>query len=231
MLFRQIVGRALRLHVSEDGTAAQIYLPAFPVLLDFAERLYTEAQEGIRDRRCQQCGEWPCECPCPGCGKHPCECHQSLFEMREPVLLAIDATPILDGGHVGADHVPERFVGYAIRITQESDAHRHFNHTQLGYALQRFEQMKKDAQPQPAAAPLQTNPGAEREKLRRRINRHVRQLAFHVHQKDYAKAYHEEIEGPFSVKFTEIINTWSVDKLRQVADRLERRIVEVFRRG
>src|SRR5205823_5855186 len=42
MLFRQIVGRALRLHVPEDGTAAQIYVPAFPVLLDFAESLYTE---------------------------------------------------------------------------------------------------------------------------------------------------------------------------------------------
>jgi superfamily II DNA or RNA helicase len=236
MLFRQIVGRALRLHQPEDGTAAQIYLPAFPLLLDFAERLYTEAQEGIRDRRCHACGEWPCECPCPDCGKHPCECTQSLFPTQEPMLLAIDATPMLDGGHVGADHVPERYVGYAIRITQENDAHRHANHTQLGHALKRFMEMQQqDSRPRPSqpsapAAPT-INPGAEREKFRRRINRHVKQLAVHVHDKDFAKAYYHEIQVPFRVKLSVILNTWSVDKLRQVADRLERRIVEVFRRG
>jgi superfamily II DNA or RNA helicase len=161
MLFRQIVGRALRLHTPEDGTAAQIYLPAFPLLLSYAERLYAEAQEGILNRRCRQCGEWPCECPCPDCGKFPCECQQSLFPMKEQVVLAIDAKPVLDGGHVGAEHVKELFVGYAIKITQENAAHQHSNHTQLGHALQRFMDMQKEAQQQPATAAPQSNPGLD----------------------------------------------------------------------
>jgi superfamily II DNA or RNA helicase len=232
MLFRQIVGRALRLHAPEDGTAAQIYIPAFPVLLDYAERLYSEAQEGIINRRCAQCGEWPCQCPCPDCGNHPCDCDQWLFPQREPMLLAIDATPVADGGHVGEDHVPEYYVGYAVRISQENDAHRHANHTQLGHAFQRFVQMQQQAnQQQPQASAPEINPGMEREKLRRSINRYVRRLAYSIYEKDFQKAYVQEIETPFHAKFKEIINTWGVDKLRQVNDALERRIVEVFRRG
>ncbi len=233
MLFRQIVGRALRLHMPEDGTAAQVYLPAFPLLIKFAESLYTEAQEGIRDRRCPQCGEWPCDCPCPDCGKpkSECDCVPMLFP-QEPIIMALDARPILDGGNVGAEHVKELLVGYAYRITQESDVHRHANVVQLGHALKRFMQMQKEPQQalQAPAAP-QTNPGAEREKLRRLINRHVRRLALHVYNKDFAVAYYREIEQRFQQKLVVILNTWTVDKLRQVADHLERRIVEVFRRG
>jgi hypothetical protein len=135
MLFRQIVGRALRLHTPEDGTAAQIYIPAFPLLLEFAARLYKEAEEGIRDRRCRVCGEWPCACPCPDCDKHPCECDRPyLFPMLEESRIAIDAVPVLDGGHVGAEHVAELFVEAAMKITEAYEAHRHLNHTQLGHA-------------------------------------------------------------------------------------------------
>ena len=153
--------------------------------------------------------------------------------MQEQVVMAFDATPILDGGHVGTEHVKELFVGYAVRITQENDAHRHANHTQLGHALQRFMQMQKESlqQPQEAAATPPINPGMERDQMRRRINRRVRQLARNVYQNDYAQAYHQEIEGPFGAKFSVILNTWTVDKLRQVDDRLERRVLEVFRHG
>ena len=52
MLFRQICGRALRMHQLEDGTAALIHTPAFPRRLEFAANLYNEADEIIRDRRC-----------------------------------------------------------------------------------------------------------------------------------------------------------------------------------
>ena len=231
MLFRQIVGRALRLHTPEDGTAAQIYIPAFPLLIEFAGRLYSEAQEGIRDRRCKMCGEWPCTCPCPNCGKHPCECEQTLFSVRQPVLIAIDATPVLDGGHVGSEHVTEMYVGYAMRIAQESEAHRHSNQTQLGHALQQFvkyQQQQQSARTETAVGEG-TAPVAEREKLRRQINRRVKQLAIGYYKRDFANAYYEEIQKPFHEPLTVILNTWGIDKLRQVADRLERRIVELFR--
>jgi len=230
MLFRQIVGRALRLHTPEDGTAAQIYIPAFPRLVEFAERLYSEAQEGVRNRRCPHCGEWPCVCPCPECGKYPCECGETLFQLRQPMIMAIDATPMLDGGHVGAEHVTELYVGYAMRIAKDNEAHRHSNHTQLGHALQQFVKLQQVRQQAPAVK-AEINPGVEREKLRRQINRRIRQLAFDAYQKDFAKAYYQEIQVPFHEQFKVILNTWTVDKLRQVADRLERRIVEVFRRA
>jgi len=231
MLFRQIVGRALRLHQHEDGTAAQIYIPAFPRLVQFAENLYREAQEGVRDRRCKQCGGWPCECPCPECGQHPCECRQLLFPTNELKLIGIDATPQLDGGHVGADKVTEHYVRYAITITQESDAHRHSNHTQLGHALQRFAQLLQEGPPRTTPPARQSNPVVERELMRRRINRHVKQLAFQLYNKEFQRAYYTEIEVPFRTKFKVIINTCTVDQLREVADRLERRIMQVFRNG
>ena len=231
MLFRQIVGRALRLHEPEDGTAAQIYIPAFPKLIEFAERLYSEAQEGIIDRRCKQCGEWPCVCPCYECNMHPCECDKVLFPTNELKLLGIDATPIMDGGHVGPDKVTEHYVRYAITITEENEAHRHVNHTQLGHMLQRFVQLQQNGQGQAQPLARQTNPAVERDLMRRRINRRVKQLAYQIYDKDWPKAYYHEIESPFQAKFKEIINTWSVDKLRQVEDRLERRVVEVFRRA
>ena len=196
-----------------------------------ARTAYSEAQEGIKNRRCSQCGGWPCECPCPVCNQHPCECEQVLFPTNDIKLLGIDATPVLDGGHVGAEKVIEHYVRYAVTITQQSDAHRHFNHTQLGHALQQFVRLQQNGQRQAPATAHQANPAAERDLMRRRINRHIKQLAFHLYNKDFAKAYYIEIEDPFRTKFTVITNTWTVDQLRQVADRLERRIMEVFRNG
>ncbi len=67
--------------------------------------------------------------------------------------------------------------------------------------------------------------------MRRRINRRVKQLAFEIYDKNFGRAYHQEIEVPFRTSLRVILDTWTVDKLRQVEDRLERRIVEVFRRG
>ena len=231
MLFRQIVGRALRLHTPEDGTAAQIYIPAFPVLVEFAERLYSEAQEGIRDRRCPVCGEWPCICVCPRCGQKPCVCEKPWPPPPppEPQFLALQATPVLDGGHLGAAHIPELFVAIATKITEENAGHYHSNHTQLGHALLQCVRALEEQGHQRAAAPLETTPGAEREKLRRQINRNIRRLAFKAYAEDFARAYNEEILKPFHEQFAVILNTWSVDRLRQVADRLEQRIVEVFR--
>jgi hypothetical protein len=67
--------------------------------------------------------------------------------------------------------------------------------------------------------------------MRRHTNRHIRQLAYQVYHEDFQKAYHQEIEVPFREKFTVMFSTWTVDQLRQVADRLEKRIMQVFRNG
>jgi hypothetical protein len=236
MLFRQIVGRALRMHTSEDGTAAAIYIPAFPKLIEFDESLYSEAQEGVRDRRCPYCGGWPCECPCDKCGENPCQCEKTLFPLGELKLLGIDATPYLDGGNVGQPRVIEHYVRYAVTVKGQSPALAHYDNVQFGHALQLFaQQLQQDGQGQgqrQVTAPVpQINPGVEREKMRRRINRRVKQLAYKVYDQDFGKAYHQEIEIPFHASLSVIRNTWSVDKLRQVEERLEQRIIEVFRHG
>lgn len=235
MLFRQIVGRALRLHAPEDGTAAQIYIPAFPLLVEFARRLYSEAQEGIKDRRCKKCGEWPCACPCPVCGepKSQCKCYipGPPPPLVPPDILGINATPILDGGYVGDEHVQEPYVVAATHIAAATEALRHSNPTQLGYALQRFMSMQQQQQPAGpgSGSPAGPSPGQERERLIRQITRNVRRLAIRLHNKDFGAAYTQEIIKPFGSPMLVIQNTWGVDKLRQVADRLERRIMEVFR--
>lgn len=226
MLFRQIVGRALRLHTMEDGTAAQIYIPAFPRLVEFAQTLYSEAQEGVRDRRCKECGKSPCECPCPVCGVHPCECEGSLFP-PDPVIMGLDAVPVLDGGHVGIDKVTEDYVGIAEIISREDDAHRHSNRVQLGHVLQRYDRMRQQRNTVSPSAPV--NPAKERERLCRAINKRVRKLGYDKYAGDYKKAYYEEIEKRFRVKFSEMQNTWTVDQLRPVAEHLENRLMEAFR--
>lgn len=234
MLFRQIVGRALRMTALEDGTAAQIYIPAFPVLLQFAERLYSEAQEGVHDRTCPVCGGWPCVCPCPRCGQRPCVCVKDRTPRDLPSLIGIDATPVLDGGHVGEDHVAELYVRYAGEIAKTSEAHRHTNHVQMGHALYQFVKLQAEGNREKPSAPAgaaQPNAAAEREWLRKKINKYARKLAFDVYGQDYKRAWHEEVEVPFHAPFKTILNTWRVERLKEVADRLERRVRETLRRG
>lgn len=233
MLFRQIVGRALRMHIDdttktvyEDGTAAQVYIPTFPKLVGFAESLWAEAQEGVVDRRCENCGEWPCRCPCTKCGNEPCECEPAEPVDTEPPLFGLDATPILDGGHMGDDAVAENYVQAAGKVKKRLE-HVHANVVQLGHALQYFDRELRQMTEQLS----QVNPAEERERLRRKINRQIKRLAIDVYKKEFATAYYREIEKPFKAKFKVILNTWSVDKLREVHERLERRMTEVYRDG
>ena len=75
------------------------------------------------------------------------------------------------------------------------------------------------------------NPAAERERLQRKINRRVRRMALDHYHKQFDKAYIEEVEKPFGQPFSVIINTWPVERLREIDDRLERRTLELFRNG
>jgi superfamily II DNA or RNA helicase len=241
MLFRQIAGRCLRIHTIEDGTAATLYIPAFPLLVEFAARLYAEAQEGIRNRpRCPECDQWPCVCPCPHCGQRPCICPCPMCGQRPCVcppslrsLIAIDAEPLMDGGHVGHEHVIEHYVSLAATITKATPAHQHFNPVQVGHMLQQYEKMKQDPQGEVSKTLLETdfNPGVERELLIDKINRFIRRLAINVYGRAYATAHVQEIEVPFGAKWTVIQNTWPLERLRQIALRLEQRIMEALRRG
>jgi superfamily II DNA or RNA helicase len=236
MLFRQIVGRALRMHTPEDGTAAMIYIPAFPLLVEYAKRLYEEAQEGIRNRRCPECSHFPCICPCTNCGQRPCVCpcphcgqRPCVCERELPTVIALDAQPVLDGGHLGQDHVIEHYVGLAEIITKSNVAHQHLNTVQLGHVLQTFHKMQQNPnreEEQPA-----TNPGVEREKFSEEITRTTKRLAIILYDRNYQTAFVEEIEVPFGTTWKIIKNTWSVEQLDKVAQRLRTRLREALRHG
>ncbi len=224
MLFRQIVGRALRIQYDEatgqpleDGTAAQIYIPTFPLLVDFAERLWTEAQAGIQQRL---------ERICETCGKKPCECEPKLFPDPQTIW-GLEHTPALDGGHMAFQGVSEIYVQAATQIIAQQPEHQHANRVQVAALLQAYDRNRSLAQGLPV-----TNPAEERERLRRKINRLINRLANDVYKKQYQTAYYEEIEKPFGgVKFKEILNNWPVDRLREVYERLERRITKGYRGG
>ncbi len=226
MLFRQIVGRALRMHDREDGTAAQIYVPKFPNLVKFAEQLWSEAQEGIKDRRCKTCGGIPCECPCEKCGQYPCICPPEADNTSDP-LQSIDVVPLLDGGRMGSDDVHEDYVSAATTIATQKLEHIHANVVQLGHALQYFDRqiraLKEHA--------IGTNPVAERERIGRKINRQVRRLAILKYHKKFQDAFYHEINVPFKESLQVILNTWSIDRLRDVEDRIEARLTEELRRA
>jgi hypothetical protein len=235
MLFRQIVGRALRIQYDEmsgrrleDGTAAKIFIPTFPRLKAFAEALWGEAQEGLRDRRCKKCGEDPCVCPaCKKCGQKPCQCDKTLFPgMTTPV--GLDSMPMDDGGHMATDRVTEYYRREAFTLIRNDPIGGPYsNDVQIGRLLQMYDRNKAiAAQTQPLA-----NPTEERERMRRKINRSIRKLAIDRHGGEFAKTYYEEIERPFRAKFKVILSTWTVERLREVCERLERRIIEVHRNG
>lgn len=234
MLFRQIAGRALRLHtengaIEDTSQAAQIYIPAFPVLVQFASRLWAEADEGVQARRCVVCGSYPCECPCKTCGKQPCIC---IFEPRvetQQTIFGLDATPIWNGGHMADDYVSEFYVQAAQSVITTTDGHRHENPVQLGHAFQHFHRGWIESQTNGAAK--HTPAHDSRDKVKRNMTRNVRQLAIRAYDKQFDMAYHEEIQKPFGERWSVISNTWSIERMQQINDRLERRIMETCRNG
>ena len=62
--------------------------------------------------------------------------------------------------------------------------------------------------------------------MRRRVPRRVRHLASILYANNYAEACRQEVEVRFDTTFDIIINTWSLEKLRDVDDWLDKRVVE-----
>jgi hypothetical protein len=114
----------------------------------------------------------------------------------------------------------------ARQIISQQPEHQHANHVQVAALLQLYDRNRSLAQGLPV-----TNPGEERERLRRKINRIVKRMAVDKYNKQFQTAYFEEIEKPFRAKFVEILNTWSVDRLVEVYERLERRMIQGYRNG
>jgi hypothetical protein len=129
---------------------------------------------------------------------------------------------------MATDRVTEHYRREALTLIQSDPVGGPYsNDVQIGRLLQMYDRKKAiAAQSQPLR-----NPTEERDRMGRKINRSIRKLAIDVYKEDFAKAFYEEIEKPFRTKFKVILNTWTVDRLREVYERLERRIIQVHRNG
>jgi superfamily II DNA or RNA helicase len=218
MLFRQIAGRALRTQEREDGSAALIFIPTFPKLLEFAGRLWDEAKEGVRLRLCRDCGMWPCICircfpPKPGI---------------LPNIIGLDATPVPDGGCLAAGQVEDEFIRRAVHIIKTCIDHAGCNPVQVGHLIKLISGGNLEQ-----SSGIDIDPTAERERLCRRVVRAVKNLAYRRYQASargqeaFSEAWTAEITSPFKESWTTIRSTWALDRIREVVEHLDQRLTEV----
>lgn len=233
MLFRQIVGRAVRMHyrngmLDEDGTAAQVYVPKFPLMFQYGQNLTAESLAGIHDRKCPQCGQWPCVCPCPVCGEYPCVCIKEGPPTPQGFgIEALDHLPFRDGGGIDGNKVKEESMQMAAYFIRSKLHMMHSNLVQIGDLIQQFNSMMSEA----SSEAVKQSPMQRREGLRRKVNRLVGKLVGKKYDGDFGKCYKLEVERRFGAPWRDILNTWSVDELEYVATELKNALVEAMNHG
>lgn len=233
MLFRQIVGRSVRMHfrngvMDEDGTAAQIYVPKFPLMFQFGQNLTAESLAGVQQRPvCSTCGQWPCVCPCPECGQFPCACEKPDRDRLPASVEALDHVPFRDGGGIDGNKVKEESMQLAAYFIRSKLHMMHANLVQIGDLIQQFNTMMSTA----TSTAVDDSPMQRREKSRRKVNRLVNKIAGKKYDGDFGKCYKLEVERRFGAPWREILNTWGVDELEYVVSELKQRLEEVMNNG
>jgi superfamily II DNA or RNA helicase len=256
MLYRQIVGRILRVDADEDGTAAQVYQFMFPDMVKFGQRLYDECREGIDLRRCPACAHWPCVCPCPRCGRKPCHCpcpqcgqrpcecvcprcgrkKKECVCLPEGVPVALGAQPFLDGGFMGPVDVEEYYVRNGTKIRDTVPGFSHSNNVQLGAALKAYDGMRQGGTQGGTPLPAPVDPIARREELRQKILRMVKKIVFARYgypapEGAYAEVYRTVVEARFGEAYAVIVRNWSWERLSEVLAWVEEAYQKEVRRG
>lgn len=226
MQFRQIVGRTVRSTDDDDGTAACIFMPKFASMYAFAMNMYNESLEGIRNLRCDACGEYPCECPCVSCGSNPCECGRgSDSQSSEPARFEIlDVVPQGGGGSLGADDVYEQSIAMAKVIKQKFIQHRHSNAVQLAHVLQEGIAMSGSASAvadEPRVGPL-----AEHNRIQRKVARLMGTVTARFFGGDYSKAWSALFRARYGIDWKEARLLWPNEKLREFEKYLEKVVRE-----
>lgn len=225
MMFRQIIGRAIRMTDDEDGTAAEIFLPKFKLMYDFATNMEFESLEGLKDLLCNVCGQYPCVCICQQCNSDPCICRRPPPPPGKDFEV-LEATPFSAGGSVSDTEVQEAMLVIARAVMQRSVQLNHANDVQLAYALQLgFPMMMNHP------TPSDTEQSSHLKSLtnaRNRVNRLMQKLAGKKYAGDFQACWVEELMKPFKVNWTTVKNTWTVVEIERLANRLEEKLVEAF---
>lgn len=222
MMFRQLVGRVIRMTDDEDGTAAKVFMPKFQVMHQFGMNLEGEALQGLRQLECKDCGQYPCVCPVPETPSGESGNGSSLPEFE-----ILQATPIGGGGSVSSDEVNEAMITIARAVMQRSAHHAHANDVQLAHALMLgFPMVASNDESRPHKSHLETL-----DQARKRVNRLINKLAGKVYAGDFQKCWVECLMRPYGVDWTTVKNCWTVNQIEQLADKLEERLVEAFKNG
>lgn len=220
MLFRQIVGRALRYTDNEDGTAAMVFMLKFRAMYDFAVNMYNESLLGIKDFVCQQCGEYPCICACEVCGENPCVCVRCLptESIVAPQYDILDVMPEFSGGAVGEHDVRERSVAIAKAIKAQHVQHSTANEVQLAHALQCAEAINAAGlvEEESVATPLETLG-----KATRRVHRLMGTIVPRFFGGDWGKAWVQLFRNRYGLDWREAAITWDVQRMEEFAGVLE----------
>jgi len=195
----------------------------------FGMNLEGEALLGLRDLACGKCGQYPCVCVCLQCCQCPCVCPPPDGPPGPPGpdFEILQATPIGGGGSVSSDEVNEAMITIARAVMQRSAHHAHANDVQLAHALMLGFPMfggQRDQHEGPTHLELLNH-------ARRRVNRLINRLAGKVYGGDFQKCWVECLMKPYGVDWTTIKNTWTVNQIDQLADKLEERLVEAFKNG
>lgn len=215
MLFRQIVGRSLRMTDDEDGTAACVFLPKFQAMYGFAMNMYGEAMAGMRDLRCPDCGQYPCVCPCVRCGQSPCVCITQPPGPREEDFFVLNVSPTAGGGSVGADDVHESSIAIAERVKESYLTHRHCNAVQLGHFFQVAGELNKSADVTPAS------PLAELNKIKRNVQRLMGHIVVKRFDGDWQAAWVALMIRRHGVDWKTACVTWTNERLDSFRKELE----------
>ena len=228
MMFRQIVGRTLRMTDDEDGTAAMGFMPKFDLMTQFARNMEGEAIKGVRDWNCQVCGMYPCICHCRICNQKPCVCPQIPGPPPPPIPgFDILETTVADaGGSVSVDEVSEAWITIAKAIADRSPHHMHANLVHLAHAFQMGYPMAAGS---PGNQSEESTPLHRLNKARQRVNRLINKLTGKVYEGDFKACWIEEIMKPTGTDWTTIKNTWTHPELERLGNRLEERLVTAYK--
>jgi superfamily II DNA or RNA helicase len=217
MMFRQIVGRSLRWITGEDdGTAAKIYLPKFRQMHEFALNMEGESLQGVIDRTCDTCGEYPCICEK--------ELTEGTADIRTEKTFEVLGQKVLSGGgSLSADEVAQFFIDLGERIIRSNVQHTGANNVQLGHALQLGAAMGAN-EAEPAESDLQRV-----ETARRRVNRLINKLAGKKYGGDYKACWNAEWYPEHKVSWQVAKQTWGLTKLERVVNDLEEKLEKAYR--
>jgi len=220
MMFRQLVGRCVRMTEDEDGTAAMVFLPKFVQMHDFAMNMELESLQGIRDLECNTCGQYPCICLPLDDGNANGEPSVNEFDV-------LSASPFEGGGAYSKDHVAQAMLVIARAVMQKSPIHAHANDVQLAHALECAAPMMLSESVAQTAETTTTHLQSLIS-ARSRVNRLMQKLAGKKYAGDFKKCWGVELMKPFNTDWQTAKNTWKVSELESFANRLQEKLVEAF---